>query len=99
MSRPNSAGRPSSAAATMSSNRSGSTSITSPLSATSRPRGAGSGGPPVGPDRERREYDEDPGQPGDALPQAGLELVWVPEGQRAHRVDDLGDGLVVGEGL
>src|SRR5258708_24601809 len=56
-----------------------------------------SAGPLVGAYGERREDDEDPGQPHQALPQVRLDR--AAERQRAHGVDDVGDRLVVGERL
>src|SRR6185437_6084530 len=62
------------------------------------PRGrARLSGPLVGPDRQRREHDEDDGQRDQALPPVGIER--PAQRQRAHLVDHPGDRLVVSEGL
>src|SRR6516165_8706417 len=60
-------------------------------------RACGSGGPLVGADGERREDDEDPDQPRGALPEAFPDR--AAERERPHRVDHVGDRLVVGERL
>src|SRR6516165_4131425 len=64
--------------------------------AESRPAVTRSAGPLVGADGERREDDEDPDQPHGALPEVVPDR--AAERERAHRVDDVGDRLVVGEG-
>ena len=56
-----------------------------------------SAGAPVGADTQRHEHDEDPSQPGDALPQ--VRCYRAAQRQRTHRVDHVGDRLMAGERL